>query len=322
MKDSIFQLLKSTYSSLGLGDALLQSLADTLTATGLVTEENKQQVVEAQRAYLEAVQKGNDKRVSEALAKAKADNDKLLADAAKQAEEARAAIQKQMDEEVKKAQTRNTELQKQFDEALAKLGATPTNVQQTPVQQTPLTTPNAAQQTQQTATPKNDDIPGWYKAIMEAERTKAEILAKQQAADVEEERKRKEAEALKREEERKAFEAKMQESSDAIKKLLDGVKTLQERNEAYEREKELTRRNNFIASKVKELGIPDWRAAEGFTIAPDATDDAISSYLGVVANNIKRQLLPEKGVGAPLDDNGSTPKEVIDKLAGSIVNKL
>lgn len=69
MKEKIFSKLKQAYSSLGLGDALLQSHADALSALGLVTDENIDSVISAQKPFLESVQKSNDKRVNDALTK-------------------------------------------------------------------------------------------------------------------------------------------------------------------------------------------------------------------------------------------------------------
>lgn len=105
MKDKIFQALKQAFPQLGLGDEILQARAEALDATGLVNEENLQSVVASQKANLEALQKSNDKRVAEALAKAKKDADaaaeKLKADhaaALKAEQEKLTAAQKKLEE--------------------------------------------------------------------------------------------------------------------------------------------------------------------------------------------------------------------------------
>ena len=49
MKAKIFAKLKQEYSSLGLGDEYLMSKADSLAATGLVTDDNIDAVVACQR---------------------------------------------------------------------------------------------------------------------------------------------------------------------------------------------------------------------------------------------------------------------------------
>lgn len=73
MKEKIFQLLKQAYSPLGLGDVILQAQAEALDALGFVTDENVSDVVAKQKTFLEGLQKGNDKRVTDAVAKALAD---------------------------------------------------------------------------------------------------------------------------------------------------------------------------------------------------------------------------------------------------------
>lgn len=87
MKSKLFGKLKQAYASLGLGDEFLQAQADSLDAMGLVTEENIDSVVQSQKAFLESVQKTNDKRVTDAVKKA---NDTAAAKAAE--------LQKQLDE--------------------------------------------------------------------------------------------------------------------------------------------------------------------------------------------------------------------------------
>ena len=87
MKNQLFSKLKQAYASLGLGDDFLQAQADSLAAMGLVTEENIESVVLSQKAFLESVQKTNDKRVTDAVKKA---NDTAAAKAAE--------LQKQLDE--------------------------------------------------------------------------------------------------------------------------------------------------------------------------------------------------------------------------------
>lgn len=69
MKAKIFAKLKQEYSSLGLGDEYLMSKAESLAATGLVTDDNIDAVVACQRKELEGLQKANDKRVTDALEK-------------------------------------------------------------------------------------------------------------------------------------------------------------------------------------------------------------------------------------------------------------
>ena len=65
MKDKILNALKQEYAHLGLGDGILSGLAEMLAGTKLVTDENLQGIVAGQKAYLEDLQKSNDKRVQD-----------------------------------------------------------------------------------------------------------------------------------------------------------------------------------------------------------------------------------------------------------------
>lgn len=71
MKDKIFQSLKQAYSSCGLSDDILQGHADALYATGLVTDDNLDTIVAAQKPLFSSLQSGIDKCVTDALNKAK-----------------------------------------------------------------------------------------------------------------------------------------------------------------------------------------------------------------------------------------------------------
>lgn len=90
MKEKIFQKLKQGFSNLGLGDEVLQAHAGSLAATGLVTDENIDNVVNAQKPFLESLQRNYDTRVTSATAKAKEAAKKELEDAAKAAAEEKA----------------------------------------------------------------------------------------------------------------------------------------------------------------------------------------------------------------------------------------
>lgn len=71
MKEKIFQALKLAYANLGLSDEILQGQADALTVTGLVTDDNLATVVQGQKTFLTSLQSGIDKRVTDAVNKAK-----------------------------------------------------------------------------------------------------------------------------------------------------------------------------------------------------------------------------------------------------------
>lgn len=98
MKAKIFAKLKQEYSSLGLGDEYLMSKAESLAATGLVTDDNIDAVVACQRKELEGLQKANDKRVTDALEKERKKHEEETRKKEQEAEEAR----KKAEEEAKK----------------------------------------------------------------------------------------------------------------------------------------------------------------------------------------------------------------------------
>lgn len=109
---------------------------------------------------------------------------------------------------------------------------------------------------------------------------------------------------------------------DKTNKLIEGLQAtigvLTQKNEAYEREKASTERLNRINSLAKELGIPKYRIEEGFAIAENADDTAITNYLTSVANNIKTQLLPSNKNVFPQAD-GKVDKATADSIAESLV---
>lgn len=61
MKEKIYNQLKQEYARLGLSDELLQSVAASLEATGLVTDENLATVVKGQENMLKSYQSNFDK---------------------------------------------------------------------------------------------------------------------------------------------------------------------------------------------------------------------------------------------------------------------
>lgn len=47
----------------------------------------------------------------------------------------------------------------------------------------------------------------------------------------------------------------------------------------------------FVCKKATELGIPDWRIAEGFSIKADATEQEVTEYLSRVKGNIPQEQM-------------------------------
>lgn len=229
MKEKIFQKLKQAYSHLGLGDNVIQAHAESLDTIGLVTDENIDTVISAQKNFLENLQKTNDKRVTDAVAKAKTDAQKEFEGA---------ESKKKAEEEARKAEEQKRE--------------------------------------------KGKDMPDWYKAEKEStEKTINELLK-------------------------------------INKELMEGLNGIKKENETFKAEKNVAERKNLIVSKAKELGIPQWRIDEGFSIASDANEEAITSHLTTVANNVKAQLLPGNKNTFPHSDN-KPEKNDVDAIARSLV---
>ena len=247
MKAKIFAKLKQEYSSLGLGDEYLMSKADSLAATGLVTDDNIDAVVACQRKELEGLQKANDKRVTDALEKERKKHEEETRKKEQEAEEAR-----------RKAEE---------DAAAKKKG-----------EHTDLVT--------------NPDV--------EALRKQVEELT---------------AAGKKRDEEYAANLKTLTESRDSLGKQ---VKELVDKNAASEAAAAKAARNAMIMAKAKELGVPQWRIDEGFTLAEDASDEVITETLTKVANNINTNLLPGTKNIFPMSGNDPT-KEELASMAASIV---
>lgn len=265
MKDILFQKLKTAYSSLGLGDGVLMPIAASLASTGLVTADNVDAVVAAQKDALESIQKSNDKRAEEASAKAKAESarDKARLDEASAKERA--------------------ELERQLSELRAKIDASAA----------PASTPAPMAQPQPAPQPVADDKAAWFKAEQEA-------LRKQLSGD---------------------FEERLKSIIEGNKALTDTVNALRAENESMKAAEAAKARAAFITSKAKELGIPEWRVQEGFGIAGDATDEAITEHLTKVSENIRAQVLPDRGVGLPMGQDGKPDPKAVEAIAARLVSR-
>lgn len=80
------------------------------------------------------------------------------------------------------------------------------------------------------------------------------------------------------------------------------VAPLQEKLTAYESKEAKATRQAQILGKAKELGIPDWRINEGFTIGDDADEASISTTLSAIKQNIVTAGLEKGNAGHPLSD--------------------
>lgn len=202
MKNKILGRLKQEYSHLGLGDAILTAQAESLANSGLVTDENIEAVITAQKTFLEGLQKSNDSRVNEAVKKAKETAKKEFEEAAKKAKEE--ADKKAVEE---KRAAENNE-------------------------------------------------PEWFKAYVEK------------------------------------MEAAQAEKAKEYEGLMNKFNKLQEDYDGAKAEAKKKARGEFINSKAKELGIPQYRIDEGFVLAEDADDETITTKLTEISNNIKANSLP------------------------------
>lgn len=244
MKAKIFAKLKQEYSSLGLGDEYLMSKAESLAATGLVTDDNIDAVVACQRKELEGLQKANDKRVTDALEKER----------------------KKHEEETRKKEQEAEEARKKAEEEAKKKGE--------PKPQ-----------------PDND---------------MASVLKRME--EMEEANKQREAQ----------YTATIKTLTDKNTELGKTVKELSDKNAEAEAAAVKAARTAMIQAKAKELGVPQWRIDEGFTLAEDASDEVITETLTKVANNINTNLLPGTKNIFPLSGNDPT-KEELASMAASIV---
>ena len=324
MKDKIFNALKQAYSSLGLGDALLQAQAETLASLGFVTDENLDAVVKAQETGLRAVQTSNDKRVADALSKASANNVKDKENLTKTAAEQQAELQKQIDELKQQQELSKSELLKQQQELKEK---------QALQKQLEELQKKAEQQSADYEKRKNDLLAFITGKAPETE-PKTEPKSEKKTED-----KPQQQNAFDVEDFRKTliedFNAKMtdfakesaKQTADILntnKSLAEQVQQLVKENAEYKAAQAAENRRNFILSKAKELQIPDWRISEGFNIADNADEAAITNTLTTVSNNIRANMLPQDGVSVPNLGNGNSAefKGQIDKIADALVQNI
>ena len=162
----------------------------------------------------------------------------------------------------------------------------------------------------------------------EAQRKAKEDAVKEYEAQKEREKAAAEAEAKRKEQEKQMpdwYVKEKQASEEMLKKLAEsnellrkGLEAMQTENSAFKAEKAATERKNLILSKAKELGIPEYRIKEGFSIADNADEAAIVEHLTSVANNIKAFSLPSNKEAFPMS-GPELKKEDLDNVAKSLV---
>ena len=285
MKDKIFQLLKQTYKSLGLGDEVLQAHAEALDKLGIVTEDNLQTVVDGQKNFLETLQKDNDRRVGDAK--------KKFEDAQKQKED---EAKKLADEAAKRKA--EEEAKKQAEEAERK-------------------------RLEDIA--KQKEMPEYLKKYLDEQLAKEKAKEEAYSKEREESKKFLEEMRNAYSEQKDAYTKQLEAQNAEIKRLNETLEKQQAEAKAKEEaaaiEKAKAEHKAKILSKAKELGIPQNRIDEGFVLAEDADDETISQYLTKVSNNYKTLQQPQFGGIARLTSEEPT-KEEVDNVAASLVQSL
>ena len=162
---------------------------------------------------------------------------------------------------------------------------------------------------------KKNEMPDYLKKYFEEQA--AEKKASDEARTKEREEFKKLVETLtqKNTDQAKTYNEQMEAQSKTIKELQE---TIQKQAEEAKAKEEADAK---ILSKAKELGIPESRINEGFTLSDDATDEAIETYLSKVANNYKALQQPQFG-GSYRASEGEPTKEDVDNVAASLVQSL
>lgn len=172
---------------------------------------------------------------------------------------------------------------------------------------------------------KKNEMPDYLKKYFEEQA--AEKKASEEARFKEREEFKKLVETLtqKNTDQAKTYNEQMEEQSKTIKELQETIQKQAEeakaKEEAAAKAKAKADHDAKILSKAKELGIPDSRINEGFTLSDDATDETIETYLSKVANNYKALQQPQFG-GSYRASEGEPTKEEVDNVAASLVQSL
>ena len=172
---------------------------------------------------------------------------------------------------------------------------------------------------------KKNEMPDYLKKYFEEQA--AEKKASDEARTKEREEFKKLVETLtqKNTDQAKTYNEQMEAQSKTIKELQETIQKQAEeakaKEEAAAKAKAKADHDAKILSKAKELGIPESRINEGFTLSDDATDETIETYLSKVANNYKALQQPQFG-GSYRASEGEPTKEDVDNVAASLVQSL
>ena len=144
-----------------------------------------------------------------------------------------------------------------------------------------------------------------------------------EAAEVEAKKKAEEEALRKRQEDQmpdwyKAEKEANAKNNELLANLAKSFEAIKAENEKFKAEKAVAERQSLILTKAKELGIPEYRIKEGFSIADNADEKAIADYLTTVANNIKANALPTNREAFPIS-GPDLKKEELDSIAKGLV---
>ena len=172
---------------------------------------------------------------------------------------------------------------------------------------------------------KQNEVPEYFKKFLEEQAQKEKVSKEADEKSQAEYRKIIESLTKANSEQKTSYEEQMTKQNDLIKGLQEIITRQQEEakaeKEAAAKAKAKADHEAKILSKAKELGIPQSRIDEGFTIADDADDEAISTYLSKVSNNYKTLLQPTLG-GFRQVSTGEATKEEVDNIANNLVKTL
>ena len=305
MKDKIFQKLKTKYSSLGLGDEILQAHAGMLASTGFVTDDNVDSIVDGQKGFLEDLQKANDKRATEAAETAKKnarkefDEEQAKKEAAAKAAEEEAKKKAAEEEAARKAAE---EAKKKADEEAAAKAAK-----------------EEEERKKLEEMKKNKEIPEYAKQMQEEYLKK--LQEEREKADSDRKAFMEMLEQMKKsnEESNKKLSEELSKQTEANKTLTDTITAMKSENDKMKEEARKKERQEGIINKAKELGIPMKRIEEGFAITDDMDDDAITNHLNVIAANCKAMALDKRQAYGMEIDKGEASEEELKAVAGALV---
>jgi len=303
-KTTLFNKLKQQYSSLGLGDEILSAHADALLATGFLTDENADTVVDGQKMFLEQLQRANDRRAADAsrTAREKAMKDFQDEQAKKEAEQEEARKKAEAEAEAKKAEAERKakeEAERKAKEDKAKA--------------------EAEEEARKKKELEEAQISDVVKKML-AERDEQAKAAREAAQKMQDEL-RERLEALAKEGEKNG--AEWAKKFDDLRKVSEGqaetIKKMTKERDEQKAAEALREHRERITAKARELGIPQYRIDEGFTLSDDADEATVTNYLTKVANNIKAQQTPGPGERFTLNDGKEVSKDEMGQIAASMV---